>query len=288
MTIDLKIAEITLRYKYNHDDFVTDKIKQYALTSNEQPKYHLEVIITPAIEKHPGTYRQAGNREYFFSKDLDVICGVSARDQGTIFQQVVFDKLANSIKIYISPEHFENVAMQEYIMSGLAFLSIAEREGYLPLHASAIAFREEALLFSAPSQTGKSTQARLWKTRFPDEVRYINDDKPLLYEKDGTIYVSGTPFSGSSPLNANISLPLKALFFLQQGKNNELVRLGKEEFVPLVLRNIMRPKEKEIWDNTLKLIEKIIDKAPVYLFTATPDQDAVEAVYREVYCGGKR
>lgn len=287
MKIKLKIAGITLTYQYNYERFLEDKIKQYQIDNHESTKYRLEVIITTDIKRHPGQYRKAGNREYIFTNDLDVVCGIPAKDENAISQQVIFNKRENEIRIYINPEFFGDIPEQEYVMSGLAFLTIAQREGYLPLHASAFSFKGDAILFSAPSQTGKSTQARLWRERFPDEVRHINDDKPLLFEDDGTIYVAGTPFSGSAPLNENIICPLKALIFLKQGKKNEIVRLKKEEALPLFIQNILRPKEKEAWDKTFLLIERIMEKVPVYWFAATPEIKAVDAAYEVIYNGGK-
>jgi len=288
MKINLKIAGITVTYLYNYNNYLQDKIDQYRIADNDNTKYKLEVIISADIKKYSAVFRKVHNREYYFSNVLDVLCIFAPQDNTIIIQQTVFDKIENDIKIYLNSDFIDNLAAQEYILSGVMFLDIASREGCLPLHASAISFNNDALLFSAPSQTGKSTQTRLWKERFPDEIRYINDDKPLLYEKDDKIYVAGTPFSGSSVLNENIVKPLKALFFLEQGKQNKLIRLEKNEVLPLFMKNIMRPKEKEIWDKMFFVIEKIIDRIPIYLFFSTPDLSAVKAVYQELYFGGKR
>lgn len=129
MKIKLKIAGITLTYQYNYERFLEDKIKQYQIDDHESTKYRLEVIITTDIKRHPGQYRKAGNREYIFTNDLDVVCGIPAKDENAISQQVIFNKRENEIRIYINPEFFGDIPEQEYVMSGLAFLTIAQREG---------------------------------------------------------------------------------------------------------------------------------------------------------------
>lgn len=44
----------------------------------------------------------------------------------------------------------------------------------------------KAYMFSAPSGTGKSTHAKLWRDCFGDRVTMINDDKPLIkFREDG-------------------------------------------------------------------------------------------------------
>ena len=50
----------------------------------------------------------------------------------------------------------------------------------LLFHGSALAADGVGYLFTAPSGTGKSTHARLWRELLGGRVRMINDDKPLL------------------------------------------------------------------------------------------------------------
>ena len=55
----------------------------------------------------------------------------------------------------------------------------------LLFHSSALALDGQVYLFAAPSGTGKSTHARLWRETFGDRVVMVNDDKPLLKIAEG-------------------------------------------------------------------------------------------------------
>ena len=93
-----------------------------------------------------------------------------------------------------------------YLEELAVYRKIAER---LPLydtvlfHGSALAADGEGYLFTAPSGTGKSTHARLWRELLGDRVVMINDDKPLLRVTEEGVTVYGTPFRGKHGLGGD-------------------------------------------------------------------------------------
>ena len=48
-------------------------------------------------------------------------------------------------------------------------------------HGSAVALDDEVYLFTAPSGTGKSTHAALWRRAVGERVVMVNDDKPCFH-----------------------------------------------------------------------------------------------------------
>ena len=72
----------------------------------------------------------------------------------------------------------------EYMGIGTAFYKELLNFGGMMLHASAVAFDDEAYLFAAPSGTGKSTHTQKWTEVF-DGAEIINDDKPAVRKIDG-------------------------------------------------------------------------------------------------------
>lgn len=72
-------------------------------------------------------------------------------------------------------------------------------------HGSALALDGKAYLFTAPSGTGKSTHAALWRQVFGTRVTMINDDKPLLRFAPEGVTVFGTPWAGKAHLQTNTS-----------------------------------------------------------------------------------
>jgi len=146
-----------------------------------------------------------------------------------ISEQIIFDKVKKKVTISINPTDVTDIAMKEYVLSGMMFLEIAQREGYMSVHASAINYKDDAILFSAPSKTGKSTHARMWMEKFKDDVSMINDDKPLIFQDKGKFMVSGSPFSGKQAINQNVVKPLKAIIFLEQASQDEMIKLNATE-----------------------------------------------------------
>ena len=96
------------------------------------------------------------------------------------------------------------------------YREIAERmveRDVLLFHGSAILVDGVSYLFTAPSGTGKSTHARLWRENLPalgHTVSMVNDDKPLLKFTGEGIFVCGTPWNGKHRLGENTIAPLRA------------------------------------------------------------------------------
>ena len=67
----------------------------------------------------------------------------------------------------------------------------------LLMHGAALAWQGQAYLFTAPSGTGKSTHAMLWRRYLGSGAEVINGDKPLLHlPPDGPAVVYGSPWAG--------------------------------------------------------------------------------------------
>ena len=64
------------------------------------------------------------------------------------------------------------------------------------LHASVIDWQGQGILFSAPSGTGKSTQADLWQTHAGATI--LNGDRAVIRWLDSQYRVYGSPYAGSS------------------------------------------------------------------------------------------
>jgi hypothetical protein len=172
----------------------------------------------------------------------------------------------------------------EYIQAGFAFSrALLGFDGFC-LHASAIALDQRAVLFSAPCGTGKSTHAGLWQQYFgSDKALIINDDKPAMRFLGGTFYVYGTPWSGKSDLNLNLRVPLQAIVFLEQAKENRIRRMKNKESVMRLVYQSLRPfGDKDKMNRLLELFDSLIKRIPVYLLGCTVSTEVVELVYNTI------
>lgn len=194
----------------------------------------------------------------------------------------------SDIRIRLSDEFLEQKQREnphltiedcEYIWLGSEFYELLPEFGGLLLHSSAVVYKGEGFLFSAPCGTGKSTHTQIWLKRF--EGAYIlNDDKPAIrLTKDG-FYVYGTPFSGKTDLNVNEGVPLRGICMLERGKENSIEKADPEAALFGILNQTVRPVSEERMDKLLKILDKLITTVPVYKLCCNMELEAAEVSYR--------
>lgn len=150
----------------------------------------------------------------------------------------------------------------------------------LILHAAAVEWQEKGILFSAPSETGKTTQAKLWINHLGAAM--INGDRPALTLKGQQVYVHGTPWSGSDPTIRNVSVPAAAIVLIEQAPVNEVVRLTPQEALLSILPRVFIPYYDDFFAGlALDHLDKLLAVVPIYKLKCRPDQEAV-AVVREL------
>lgn len=148
-------------------------------------------------------------------------------------------------------------------------------------HSAAVKQGDSAYIFSAPSGTGKSTHLRLWMRRFGKELAVINGDKPILrLSQEGTFRVYGTPWAGKEGWQNNISGELRGICFLEQSPQNRIRRLTPEEGSSRALQQILFPKEPALLAEMLKLTDRLLFSAPLYLLSCNISEEAAELSFR--------
>lgn len=167
------------------------------------------------------------------------------------------------------------------LMNYLAFEDVLiNHQGFI-LHSSFISWQNNGILFTAPSGTGKSTQADLWK-KYEDADIY-NGDRTIIRKIDGKYYGFGSPYAGSSGIYRNESAPIKAIVVIEQGPDNVICRLrGREAFLPLFRETLMNTWNKEYMEKMTDLLMDAACQIPVYHLYCRPDQDAVNTVKNEI------
>ncbi|MFZ3102698.1 MAG: hypothetical protein WA113_10980 [Desulfitobacteriaceae bacterium] len=150
----------------------------------------------------------------------------------------------------------------------------------MAIHASAISWEGQGIIFTAPSGTGKSTQAELWAEHMHALV--LNDDRPILRLENEKTYVHGTPWSGKKMLFRNESAPLVAIILLEQAAENTIARLPVSTAVAKILPRCFLPYyDKQIMSMCLNNLGEMLSRIPVYLLKCRQDREAVELVYQQ-------
>lgn len=147
-------------------------------------------------------------------------------------------------------------------------------DGFL-LHGSAIEYHGKAVVFSAPSGTGKSTHAAYWCDNLGASI--INDDKPALRVMNGIFHACGTPFSGKHDRSRPVNIPLAAIVFLQQSNVNSVSALSTADAVALLLSQTLRPQHTADVESLLALLDRLLLSVPLY--TAGVRNEAAAALF---------
>ncbi|MGM9681442.1 MAG: hypothetical protein ACI3XR_08050 [Eubacteriales bacterium] len=163
------------------------------------------------------------------------------------------------------------------ILRMIPLRGILQRFGVLFLHSSRIRHGNTAILFTAPSGTGKTTQARLWETYRGSEV--LCNDRTLL-RKTGDCWQSyGFPLDGSEPVRSNAVVPTGAVVLLAQGSDNRVQRLRPAKAAGLLMSQaVIDGWNPDARQAAMEEILTLLTDIPVYLLTCTPDARAVECL----------
>lgn len=151
----------------------------------------------------------------------------------------------------------------------------------LTLHCAYLNYQGSAILFSAPSGTGKSTQANLWEQY--ENGKTINGDRGLLQKIDDDWFVGGWPVCGTSEICNNITMPIRAIVMLSKSKDNEISQLkGMKAVQSLYSQVTINYWNKNSVNYSLDLIEELISKIPVYHLACDISQNAVNCLKNEL------
>lgn len=180
-------------------------------------------------------------------------------------------------RVLLKASRFPDRVGANIVMNCLAAEHLVALAGGFILHSAYINWGGKGILFTAPSGTGKSTQAALWEQLRGAEI--INGDRSAVRIESGTAVACGIPFAGSSGICKNRTLPLAAIVYLSQAKETTIRRLtGFGAF-----RAIWEGCSVNTWDGedvrlVSKAVQRVSEAVPVFHLACRPDVSAVEAL----------
>ena len=168
-----------------------------------------------------------------------------------------------------------------FLLNHLALDKTMNEHGRLLLHASFIETEQGAVLFSAPSGTGKSTQAELWRRSRGAAI--VNGDRAGIWRSETGWLAGGVPWCGTSGISLNRILPLRAVVILRQGPENRLeTPRASEALRALMEQTTINPWNKAMYLRTQEHLLDLIQSVPVYRLSCRPDEGAVEILAGEL------
>ncbi|MCC8129084.1 MAG: hypothetical protein LIO51_03990 [Clostridiales bacterium] len=207
-------------------------------------------------------YRRDGREYRYYYSPLDLTeqtFGYSVQDGRTIHV-----RFHNGFYRY----HYYNYVGLEHLL--------LEHQA-VPLHSASVIHQGQAILFSAPSETGKSTQADLWKKH--RGAKPFNGDRNLLWKRNGEWVVTGFPCHGTSPDCVNTCAPLRAIVVLRQAKTDRIRILSKmEKTLALVSEMTINRWNPTDQDMAYALAADLAEHIDIIGLDCTMEQSAVETL----------
>lgn len=215
-------------------------------------------------------------REYRLHAGMKDVCGIYREPAGRKDHIEIELNRAEIPEFEINLVFMEMLAMERYLLE----------EKALVLHSSYILWKNRGIAFTAPSGTGKSTQAELWRIYANAEV--INGDRSILWwnPQEERFDICGLPFCGSSQINRNITAPLSAVVFLSQAKTNQVGVCPAPECVRKMFGEMsINQWNPQAVQKSLELIGKIAETVPMIRLACNMEPDAVETLKRFISQG---
>lgn len=197
----------------------------------------------------------------------------------------VVSKNWSACTLYLDPQYlnpkYDNVvkSIKEGIFVALRdiFIGLLAHKNGVMIHSSSIIWRGKGIVFSAHSGTGKSTQAHLWQQKYNTPI--LDGDVAVCRIIDATPVLYGLPWCGTSGEFMNKSVSLGAIIFLQQAKENSIIKLDlREVILHLTTRCFLLSWNNDLMSRYLDTIEKIAHTTECFALNCLPDLEAVELV----------
>lgn len=180
-------------------------------------------------------------------------------------------------RIWFWKEYEALLSHDTVFVSALSLEKLMIDEGAIIFHSAYMNYNDKAVLFSAPSETGKSTQANLWEKYRGTYT--VNGDRSLLIREPNGWYAYGWPICGSSEICRNEIYPVHAIVMLKQAKENKAYPLKGFQ----ALREVMEQITVNTWDTGFQIkvmdqLEVLLSEVPVYRLECDISEDAVKCL----------
>lgn len=183
--------------------------------------------------------------------------------------------------IYLQAEDLTRILPQFRLSALFSPERLLLHHSAFQLHASVISWNGNGILFTAPSGTGKSTQADLWKRL--EGAQILNGDRAIIRNENDKFRVYGSPYAGSSGIYTNHSVPIRAIVALSQASENSLRPLtAVAAFNQLYRESTVRYWDPEFVDVFSNLLLSLIERVPIYHLACRPDAGAVAILKEEL------
>lgn len=251
----------------------------------ERPEGQVQYTYTIRLsEEFPSvTGKVIARREDLVVLDADGLESRLIGVKGTPGYYACYQELSETeALVTLSPSRLSGLNIDPVFVSLLALERRQLRHDAFVLHCAYISHEGEAILFSAPSETGKTTQGNLWGQY--KGAKTINGDRSLLQKVNGRWMARGWPVCGSSEICNDLSMPIRAVVMLSQGKTDTVTRLSPMQAFSQMYSQVTINR----WNATanvrcMDLLENFVREIPVWHLSCTISENAVNTLANALY-----
>lgn len=280
--IDMRIGGITFSFDSEKELIIEPKLSAFCVDAKEKPEVKVQIHWNYDLAKKPAS-EMAGQdliQNYYIEGDIKY-CVTRGGHRGAV-GIAVYSEDIKEIDCWINDRDFhQQIYTLGWIMRLLPMREIFQHYGIIFFHAAQIAVGTNGILFTGPSQTGKSTQAALWEKH--EQAKLLCGDRTLLRKNDGLWKCFGYPIDGSSPVRSTEVTNLKAIVLLGQAEKNYIERLkGASAIAMLLPQLVIDTWSGEARQKGAEALSELLKDVPVYKLFCTPDKRAVDILKRQL------
>lgn len=203
---------------------------------------------------------------------LSEYCRGFETDKSPLFRVKVssseIETYKNSVTYPVGVEQAERILAYRKACSELTIYDI------FLLHSAVISYRGRGIAFIADRGVGKTTHAKLWKDTFGNDVKFINGDKPLIKKEGNEYFAYGTPWKGKEGLGGKEKIALSAICFIGRADSPFAVRIGANEALNYISRQIIYPSNKENYNSFAERIADFLKCTPAFAARVNMDKSS--------------
>lgn len=187
---------------------------------------------------------------------------------------VIIEREKRDLTVYMKTELLPEITVANLFISARVANLLPEENAFL-LHASYVLHEGKAILFSAPSGTGKSTQARFWESERGSTV--VNEDRALIFKRGDTFMAGGSWATGSAGVTENATAPIRAIVLLGQGPENRVTPCRPSQALARIMPQCTYDEtDGQSVDRMFSLLCDLISQAPILSYDCINHPSAVE------------
>lgn len=172
-----------------------------------------------------------------------------------------------------------------YPLDQILTWGLLSRCGGVLMHAAVVVNDGVGVVLTGRSGAGKSTLAALCREQ---GWEVLNDDRAVLFFRDGEPYVAGTPWHGSGCFAEAKEVPLAGIHLLVQSRDNRIERLDPDEARFALLDTVSIPWFEDRWaQGAFDALDRLLQRVPVSRFYFTRTAAAADRLAEGDVPGGR-